>query len=483
MKAVTAGISTVLLSLGLSAFSPLLAATIVIQNNDGPGEGFNETDSPPNGNQVGNNPGANLGEMRVNVFNAAAQRWGQLLNSAITITIAAEFNDLFCSQNSAVLGQAAATGTAANFGAGAANVAYHIALAESLAGSNLNGGSTEITATFNSAVDSGNVNCLGGGGFYYGLDGNAPDGTTPLFVVVLHELAHGLGFSQLADVGPGGTGAFTGTGGFPDPFSRNLHDLETAKSWDTMTNGERLASAINDPDLVWEGSQVTAQRTAFLDPAPEVDINAPPGIVGTHPANLGEEPTIVLPMGGVTADVVDGDALVADPCADTSGAMSGRIVLYDLPAGCSAVFPAFLAEFSGAVGVIIANTSAGGLPDMSGQITNQDVTIPYVGVMQQVGADLRANIGSANATIGESDTVLSGENQGMLRMFAPSPFVMGSSVSHWASEARPDLLMESSRGDLGFNQVDLTLPAMNDIGWSVNIDLGEIFFMHGFEDP
>ena len=459
-----------------------MAATFVIQNNDGAGEGFNDPNPPVHANQKGNNPGTTLGELRLNLFQAAADRWGELLNSDVTITVGAQFDDLFCEQFGGVLGSAGSTSSRANFGAGEADTAHPISLAESLSGSNQNGGSVEIDATFNSAVDSGDVNCLGGQGFYCGLDNNVPAGTAPLFPVVLHELAHGLGFSSLSDAG--GSGAFIGAGGFPDTFSRNLHDLETGKSWDVMSNAERQASALNDPDLVWNGSQVTADRVRFLDLAPELVINAPAGIAGVHEAGLGEEPTIVIPENGITGDMVDGDALVDSCIQFNEPSLSGKIVLFDLPDTCPTWFPTLGAQFENAIGVIVANTEAGGLPDMNGKVGNQEVTIPYVGVTQAVGSDLRSNIAMANVTIQINSVALSGENQGRVRLFAPAVYQSGSSISHWTSDVRPDLLMESILGELAFEEVDLTLGAFEDIGWSVNTPDGKqnLIFDDGFEE-
>ena len=239
------------------------AATLVIQNDDDPNEGFNEPLPPTNPNQKGNNPGTTLGEMRLNVFQAAADVWGEILNSNITITVGASFEEKFCSANSATVGFAGATGSIANFAGLEPDTAYPIALAESLNDSNINDSAVEIIASFNSLLDS-DPTCLGGGGFYYGLDDNAPPGTSPLYPVVLHEIAHGLGFASMTDVGSGGSGAFTGVGGFPDTFSSRLLDLDNGKSWDEMNNTERLASALNEPELVWEGAQVTADRGEHL---------------------------------------------------------------------------------------------------------------------------------------------------------------------------------------------------------------------------
>jgi len=47
-------------------------------------------------------------------------------------------------------------------------------------------------------------------------------------------------------------------GFFPTIFDRFLLDNSTAKTWPQMTDAERVASAINDRNLVWNGPQVTA---------------------------------------------------------------------------------------------------------------------------------------------------------------------------------------------------------------------------------
>jgi hypothetical protein len=471
-------LSGILLCIILLQTSPAMAATIVINNADGPNEGFNAIDQP-NANQVGDNPGSNRGEMRMNVFVAAANVWASLLHSNAVITVSATFDPKPCTVDGGTLGSARATSSWANFAGGTPETAYHVALAEALFGADLNGSTAEISTTFSSTVDD-DPNCLTGMGFYYGLDGNAPDGLTDLYPVVLHELGHGLGFSTISDVAPGGSGDFVGAGGYPDAFSKNLRDLEAGNTWDNLSSNQRLASALNDPDLVWDGPGVTADRVNWLGPAPELVINAPAGIAGIYPAVLGVEPSIIMPANGATGAVTNGD-LLTDECTFFSGSQAGRIVLHEYDPACGASVRAYYAEAANnALGVVVSNTAETGLPDMGPQIGNQEVTIPHIGVTKAAGDAIRANIASANVTIRNSPTTLSGENTGKVRMYAPADYESGSSVSHFTSAASPDLLMEPRLGRLPLNQVDLTLAAFYDMGWLPN-GTGNIIWQNGFE--
>jgi hypothetical protein len=297
---------------------------------------------------------------------------------------------------------------------------------------------------------------------------------------VLHELAHGLGFASMIN---SSNGSFNSPNGFPDTFSSRLLDLDNGKSWNEMTNAERLASALNEPELVWEGAQVTTDRDKYLGFAPELIINAPGGIVGTFEAVPGEEPDAVIPPGGVTAGIINGDSFGNSCSQIIEASFSGKIILFDKSESCGAVIPTFLSEFQGAVGVIIAATTATGLPDVSGLIDNQDVNIPYIGVEKSVADDLRANLASANVSIDTNSTRFNGENDGKVKMFAPAVFESGSSVSHWSKTASPNLLMEPVLSGLDFAEVDLTAAAFKDIGWSVNIpgEKLEEIFTDGFE--
>jgi hypothetical protein len=456
-----------------------LAATVVIN----PGVGFDDATLPKAG-QKGNNPGNNLGELRFNLFQEAANVWGAILNSSETITVNAafmQFGDIECTGGT-TLGHAGPTSTKQNFGSGDPNIAYAIALAESLSSSNQNSGSAEINAEFNSRVDL-DPNCLGGGGFYYGLDDNAPAGTAALFATVLHEMGHGLGF--LSYVNPNGSWL----NGTMDPYSRLLMDLETGKGWANMTDQERSNSLLNEPNLVWTGAKVTADRAKHLVAAPEIRINAP-APVETFEAELGAQ-SFAIPLAGVTAAVVEGSAIIdvggnpANACSQISfgGTFTGKIVLWDRTDSCSAALQALYSQWEDADGVLIAETEAVGLPDMSGGVGNP-ITLPYIGITKAQADQLRSNIAAANVKMQNSTTKLVGENQGKLKMYAPAGLEPGSSVSHWSKTTTPDLLMEPSLGNVTYQNVDLTAAAFQDIGWSVNIPGGvlEVIYTDGFEN-
>lgn len=227
------------------------AANIVILNNDAAGEGFND---PTSAAPVGGNPGTTLGRQRLNVFANAAAVWGALISSNVTINVRSNFDPLTCTSSQAVLGSAATATIHRNFSnAPYSNTYYPAALASSLANADLNGNTTaEINITFNSSVDNNN-NCLNNTNWYYGVDGNKPTGTIDLRTVVLHELAHGLGFATFVDVTTGAK--FDNRN---DAFMLNLHDHSLGLAWSSMTNAQRAASAIDPGDLHWIGSQVTA---------------------------------------------------------------------------------------------------------------------------------------------------------------------------------------------------------------------------------
>jgi len=162
----------------LSALSALLiasalpsaAANIVVVNGDGVNEGFNDT-TP--WTPRGGNPANTLGQARLNAFQRAADLWGDLLVSNVTIEVRAKMDPLTCTPTGAVLGSAGATSIHRSFaGAPLSNTWYPQALANSLRGADLNVGTADIQATFNSSLNGGS--CLNGAEWYYGYDASPP---------------------------------------------------------------------------------------------------------------------------------------------------------------------------------------------------------------------------------------------------------------------------------------------------------------------
>jgi len=261
MRGIFAG-SLALLLAGLVVATPLhearSAATIVVQNNDGAGEGFND---PAAFVPVGGNPAVTRGQARLNAFQYAANLWGAALNSNVTIIVAAQMNPQFCDAGSAVLGSAGAVTVHGNFAnAPILNTWYPQALANSLANVDLDPASPDISATFNSSIN-GVPGCLAGWNWYYGYDANPPANHIDFVSVVLHEIGHGLGFQTFCNLATGAK-----FGGFNDMYMVKLqqdNDPGVPINYSTTSNAGRIAANIDDPDLRWIGTEVTNAAAAL----------------------------------------------------------------------------------------------------------------------------------------------------------------------------------------------------------------------------
>jgi hypothetical protein len=229
------------------------AATIVVQNADGPGEGFN--DNTP-WTPTGGNPATTVGQARLNAFQYAADLWGAGLTSVPTIVVEAEMNSLPCVQNSGVLGFAGPASAYRVFlNQPLADTWYPIALANAIAGTDLNPNPTtgiEIGAEFNSNID-GNPGCLQGAEWYYGYDGNPQSGQIDFVTVVMHEIAHGLGFLTFVDLATGEKLL-----GSDDAYMVHLNRAGvTPGDYPDMNDAQRVSASKADPALRWTGPMTT----------------------------------------------------------------------------------------------------------------------------------------------------------------------------------------------------------------------------------
>src|SRR3954465_10490591 len=103
----------VLAGLLLAGSVPAFAsANIVIVNTNAPGVGFND---PTPAAPVGGNPGTTVGQQRLIAFQYAADIWGSILDSPVTIYVQASFQPPPCTATSGAIGAATAIQVAGDF--------------------------------------------------------------------------------------------------------------------------------------------------------------------------------------------------------------------------------------------------------------------------------------------------------------------------------------------------------------------------------
>jgi hypothetical protein len=458
-------LSTLVLALATQAFA---GAKINIVNNNAAGVGFND---PTPAIPVGGNDGVTLGEQRLNAFKFAASVWGATLDDAAEINILAAFVPQSCTATAATLGSAGATQIFRDFtGAPLAQTWYSVALTGKLVGFDPSPGVADINANFN--VNIGKTGCLETSGWYLGLDGNHPANRIDLVTVLLHEFAHGFGFQQFASVTSGALFS-----GFPDAYNRHLTDDTTGKTWDLMTNAERVASAINFRKVSWNGPHVNAAVPDVLAAGTQtVRVNSPSPAAGLYPI-IG----VALFGATVGSPNVSGDLAYADvPQACTVPTnVAGKIAIIDRGT-CSFAPKALNAQLGGAIAVLIVNNVAGSVGTNLAQSSPETpgITVPVVLITQEDGTILKAAVagGTTNGFLGIDLSVQAGADlAGRALLYTPKPVVSGSTISHWDTVAFPNQLMEPNiNGDLTHNvkpPSDLTLPLLRDIGWYPDADL------------
>lgn len=455
------------------------AATIIINNINAAGVGFNDaTPVTP----VGGNTGTTLGQQRLIAFTYAANLWGATLTSSVPIYINAQFSALACTSTTATLGSAGATATVVNFpNAPQTNARYSFALANKLAGVELGSpGQAQINANFN--VNLGKTGCLDGQPFYLGLDGQHGANAVDFVAVLQHEMGHGLGFQTFTNAQ---TGAFSG--GTPSIWDYYLMGTATGKLWKDMTAAERVASAISVDKLVWSGPMVTADAPLVLRQGlPKASISGSAAGTAAGSYTTGEAafgPSVATPKVGVLMPLMPvsaadtsaiGLSLACDPLTGNNAkAANGNIVLLSRGT-CNFAVKAKNAQNAGAIGVLIANNAAG-VAGMSGD--DPTLVIPTLMIDPTVASTLLTKLATRSrtssgviATMSLVGTQLSGaDSLGRLLMYAPNPFVSGSSVSHFDTTATRNLLMEPAiNGDLTQSVIapfDLTYRLLQEIGW------------------
>lgn len=462
-------------------------ATIILNNVDDPNEGYNDlTPATP----IGGNTGTTLGEQRQLVMQYAFATWGARLNSAPTIVVRSSFQSLGCDENSGTLAAAGSLLVHADFpGVPNPDFIYPVALANAITGTDINAQieglipgepdqltsptdnpseiNDEIVVTVN--ADIGEPDCLSGSSFYMGLDNQPTPGTIDLLNILMHELAHGLGFQDFFNPTTGqlSFGRF-------DIYSSFLFDNVSGLTIPEQPDSAARVEAINNPgELVWLGENVNASAASQLDAEQALVVNTPASISGDYAFGTASFGPLAGPENfSGTVILANDDAGVSpnDACEPliNTDEISGNIALIDRD-DCNFDDKVQFAQDAGATAVIIANTQGRGLVQMGGDSTT--VTIPSISISNADGDTLRSELeNGVTVSIVTSSSILRGaDSQGRVKLFSPDPPEGGSSVSHFDFSAFPNLLMEpaASPGILSAVNVDLTDELFSDLGWDV----------------
>ncbi|WP_426286467.1 PA domain-containing protein [Luteibacter sp. E-22] len=459
---------TALAAAGLFATVGAQAAEIKIVNQDvGTGQGL---DDPTPAAPVGGNPGTTVGKQALNVYQFAADIWGAVLQSDVTIVNNATFEPLSCDATSGVLGSSGTTyifyfDDTSTLPPGAVrNTWYHSALFDALTHEDGVPGEADIQSQFNGAL--GTPGCLEGSRWYFGLDGKTPAGSINFLNVVLHEMAHGLGFSGFNSLTTGSP--YVGDDGVarPDIYSTFVFNDTQMKKWYDLTPAQRVTAALDDGKLVFTGATVKAEAPLALGTPNVFRVTAPAAAAGDYgysQAAFGPTATSSNFTGSVA------QASPADGCAAiTNGsAIAGKIALIDRGT-CDFTVKTLNAQAAGASAVLIANNQAGAITP--GGTPASPVNIPVIAVSQVDGNKLKANLTGLTGAVGTGTGLAGTDAQGNVQLYAPTVLAQGSSFSHYDTRLTPNAIMEYaiSQDLVGQIDVDLTPALFQDIGWGLN---------------
>ncbi|MFT3897368.1 MAG: serine protease [Thermomonas sp.] len=470
-----------------SLFVPAAQATIIPVNQDGAGVGLND---PTPRAPEGGNPGTTVGQQRQIVYQFAADLWGSVLTTDIDVKVSASFAALSCNASSATLGSAGAWWLDWNFpNAEFADTIYHAALANQIAGENLNAAepeyedpdNVEIHSQFNANL--GQSNCLAGSGWYYGLDGNTPAGQISFLDVVLHEIGHGLGFSGFVGYSDGVLGERVGVPGAADIYTHYAYDNVTGARFTdpAMTDALRTVALKTPGQTSWDGDAGKAQAPLALGPVVAIQITG--SLTANYPAfgtaSFGPAATSTNFNGNLVI-VNDGVGDGADACEPLpAGSLTGKVAFINRGgATCSSATPSIgfegkakNAQNAGAIAVIIGNVASSGTPGTAPGMAddpNFTVTIPTLSLNLNDANAIRAQATGMHAGFGTVAGSLAGADSGNRPLlYTPTTVANGSTFSHYDISLTPNALMEPFINDdlAGNFRTDLTLAVFQDEGW------------------
>ncbi|ROU07950.1 PA domain-containing protein [Lysobacter enzymogenes] len=467
-------------SLALAVAATLLfgsyahAAKIVLVNEDDPGVGLNET-TPAT--PVGGNPGTTLGQQRVIAYTYAMDLWGALLKSDAEIRVQGSFAPLACYLQSngspyIVLGQASGLGRVRGNqipGAALAEAWYPVALANAIAGKDLDAEEDDIYTAFSSAIDQPDCRAIGGPGWHYGLRGNGDnaDGKSNFLNVIMHEIGHGLGVSGY------------GYPGIGTPWDYTARSNQFDKLLPAIASYADLNKATTTPgDVVWTGARANASAGLMAEHRLTLKAALPqPATYDIAPAYFGPLDPAKFPRGaivtvldeapaGQTPTSLACDGMYGKPKIANGEALRGKIALVDRGI-CRTGVQALAVQKYGAIGLIsVSNEPGDPVTPSPGQVGSQ-VAIPVIGVSQTAGAALRSGTASSAGLSRDNARFFGLDAAKRLRLYTPALRAGGSTLSHVDTDMSPNALMEprESATLMAHINVDVALDMFEDMGW------------------
>lgn len=167
----------------------------------------------------------------------AVDIWSQSIETVIPVNIQANWDSLPPN----ILAQAAPYEVLHDFeGAPEVNRQYAIALANQLAGQDLNPAAPDMVVKLAKDTE-----------WYFGLDGQVPEGVYDMVTVALHEMGHGLGY--LGSANHNGTSGFLGFQGIPFIFDQFVEESDQTSVLDYVSGTVTFGEVLESDALYWGG--------------------------------------------------------------------------------------------------------------------------------------------------------------------------------------------------------------------------------------
>ncbi len=193
-----------------------------------------------------------LGPQRKAAFEYALGLWSQRLPASYvgeTIVVAAGTRSYLAA--GALLAVAQSTSFFENFHGAMPETLYSVALANHLAKQDLNASQPEITVTVNEDIDTAAL-IFGVCGFYYQTDGQTGSDKYDIVSLIMHEIAHGPGFTS--NIAADGSYSRTTLGTANPTIWDRFLEIGNGTDLAALTRGQR-AQALVGGDLFWRGSR------------------------------------------------------------------------------------------------------------------------------------------------------------------------------------------------------------------------------------